>query len=241
MACPGCASLWEADPPATLAPVDVEGDLDTLAHWLPTIVGRVVTHGGTGGGSPRRGERPDALDAHHRSLRRALGALTRLDALERAGQHRHGRVLWCAYVLCGPVLVRTLKGGLADPQCQIRVALLVSVVVTPGRFRTRSQFWSYWGLGIVMRSSSDWVRDGRGEWARTKVQQTRGLNFNHNHTLKNVFNETLGEGVFSQRSLSERPLRGDRTLRARRGLSCVRTPTFFARCFPWTTRGRRDH
>lgn len=26
------------------------------------------------------------------------------------------------------------------------------------RFRTRQQFWSYCGLGIVMRSSSDWVR-----------------------------------------------------------------------------------
>ena len=88
----------------------------------------------------------------------------------------------------------------------IRVAQLVSVVVTPDRFRTRSQFWSYCGLGIVMRSSSDWVRDGRGEWARTKVQQTRGLNFNHNHTLKNVF-KGAATTVITQ--LSEHPLHAD--------------------------------
>jgi hypothetical protein len=114
VACPGCTSFWEVDPPRALAPVDVEGDLGTLAHWLPTIVGRAVAYGGTGGGSPRHGERPDAIDAHHRSLRHALGVLTCLDALERAGQHRHVRVLWYAYVLCGPELVRTHKGGLAD-------------------------------------------------------------------------------------------------------------------------------
>jgi hypothetical protein len=39
----------------------------------------------------------------------------------------------------------------------IRVAQLLPIVVTPHRFRTRRQFWSYCGLGIVMRTSSDWV------------------------------------------------------------------------------------
>ena len=68
----------------------------------------------------------------------------------------------------------------------IRVAQLLSVVVSPGRFRTKRQFWSYCGLGIVMRSSSDWVKKD-GEWKRTDVQKTRGLNLNHNHTLKQIF------------------------------------------------------
>ena len=35
------------------------------------------------------------------------------------------------------------------------------------------------GLGIVMRSSSDWVQVPDGSWVRTPVQQTRGLNRNH--------------------------------------------------------------
>jgi transposase len=69
---------------------------------------------------------------------------------------------------------------------KIRVAELVPIVITPHRFRTSRQFWSYCGLGIVMRSSSDWVRvDGR--WIRDDVAKTRGLNRNHNRTLKWVF------------------------------------------------------
>lgn len=69
----------------------------------------------------------------------------------------------------------------------IRVAQLLPIVVTPHRFRTRSQFWAYCGLAIVMRSSSDWVRGKSGEWIRAQVQQTRGLNRNHNSRLKGIF------------------------------------------------------
>ncbi len=69
----------------------------------------------------------------------------------------------------------------------IRVAQLLPIVVTPHRFRGRSQFWAYCGLGVVMRSSSDWVRTDGGGWVRAKVQQTRGLNRNHNARLKGIF------------------------------------------------------
>ena len=69
----------------------------------------------------------------------------------------------------------------------IRVAQLMPIVVSPMRFRTKRQFWSYCGLGIVMRSSSDWVRKPDGGWARAEVQQTRGLNPSHNRTLKSLF------------------------------------------------------
>jgi len=69
----------------------------------------------------------------------------------------------------------------------IRVAQLTPIVVSPTRFRTKRQFWSYCGLGIVMRSTSDWVRTKSGGWVRADVQKTRGLNLNHNHVLKNVF------------------------------------------------------
>ncbi len=69
----------------------------------------------------------------------------------------------------------------------IRVARLLPVVVTPHRFRTRQQFWSYCGLGIVTRSSSDWVRTADGGWIRAQVQQTRGLTRQHHHGLKDIF------------------------------------------------------
>lgn len=60
------------------------------------------------------------------------------------------------------------------------------IVVTPHRFRTKRQFWSYRGFGIVTRSSADWVRE-RDQWVRARVAQTRGLNFNHNRLLKALF------------------------------------------------------
>jgi transposase len=72
--------------------------------------------------------------------------------------------------------------GLAE----IRVAQLIPVVVTPHRFRTARQFWSYCGLGITMRSSSDWVRQDE-RWVRAQVNKTRGLTRTFNHTLKHVF------------------------------------------------------
>jgi len=69
----------------------------------------------------------------------------------------------------------------------IRTAQLLPVVVTPHRFQSRSGFWAYCGLGIVMRSSSDWVRTPAGAWIKAPVQRTRGLNRNFNHRLKSVF------------------------------------------------------
>ena len=69
---------------------------------------------------------------------------------------------------------------------EIRVAQAVATVVSPHRFRTKRQFWSYCGLGIVTKASSEWEkRDGR--WSRQQVQLTRGLNRNCNRLLKNVF------------------------------------------------------
>jgi transposase len=88
----------------------------------------------------------------------------------------------------------------------IRVAQLVPIVVSPMRFRTKRQFWSYCGLGIVMRSSSDWVRTKDGGWTRAEVQKTRGLNLNHNHTLKNIF-KGAATTVITQ--LSTEPLHQD--------------------------------
>ena len=88
----------------------------------------------------------------------------------------------------------------------IRVAQLMPIVVSPGRFRTKRQFWSYCGVGIVMRSSSDWVRTKDGGWTRAEVQKTRGLNLNHNHMLKNIF-KGAATTVIAQ--LSTEPLHHD--------------------------------
>jgi transposase len=70
---------------------------------------------------------------------------------------------------------------------KIRAGQIVAVVVSPHRFRTRRQFWSYSGLGVTTRSSSDWAKDRDGQWVRRQVAQTRGLNKNRNPVLKRVF------------------------------------------------------
>ncbi len=69
----------------------------------------------------------------------------------------------------------------------IRAARLVPIVVTPHRFRTKRQFWSYCGLGIVTRSSSDWMQTADGTWIKARVPQTRGLSRQHNRALKHIF------------------------------------------------------
>ncbi len=70
----------------------------------------------------------------------------------------------------------------------IRAAQIVAIVVTPERFRTKRQFWSYCGLGIVTRSSSDWERNtSDASWSRRKRVEVRGLNRNRCSLLKSVF------------------------------------------------------
>ena len=70
----------------------------------------------------------------------------------------------------------------------IRVALLLARVQTPHRFRTKRQFWAYCcGLALETRDSGQYrVVAGQIE-RRSKPVLIRGLNWNHNHELKNLF------------------------------------------------------
>jgi len=69
----------------------------------------------------------------------------------------------------------------------IRAALLIGRVQTPHRFRTKRQFWAYCGLALETRDSAEYrVVNGQVQ-RRQKPTLIRGLNWNHNHELKNVF------------------------------------------------------
>jgi transposase len=69
----------------------------------------------------------------------------------------------------------------------IRAALLIALLQTPHRFRTKRQLWSYSEFGIETHSSAE-QRFVQGELQRAKKPASvRGLNRNHNHELKNVF------------------------------------------------------
>jgi transposase len=69
----------------------------------------------------------------------------------------------------------------------IRSALIVAILDTPHRFRTRRQLWSYSGLAVVTHMSSEYeIKEGRVVRSRKPIA-TRGLNRNCNRVLKDVF------------------------------------------------------
>jgi transposase len=88
----------------------------------------------------------------------------------------------------------------------IRSAQIVATVVTPHRFRTKRQFWAYCGLGIVTRSSADWVKDRSGRWVRAQTQQSIGLNRNRSGSLKDVFK---GAAHLVATKMTSHPLHAD--------------------------------
>jgi len=69
----------------------------------------------------------------------------------------------------------------------VRVALLLAIMATPFRFRTKRQLWPYVGLAVVTRSSADQEFVNGKLRRRRRAPLTRGLNRNHNPVLKNVF------------------------------------------------------
>ena len=69
----------------------------------------------------------------------------------------------------------------------IRVALLIALVQTPHRFRTKRQLWGYCGLGLRSRITGEYCFTGNQLQRRKRSPTLRGLNVNHNHELKNVF------------------------------------------------------
>jgi transposase len=69
----------------------------------------------------------------------------------------------------------------------IRSAVIVAIVDTPHRFRTKHQLWSYIGLAVVTHMSSEYeIREGRVVRSRKPIA-TRGLNRNCNRRMKDVF------------------------------------------------------
>jgi transposase len=101
---------------------------------------------------------------------RALRQQVRRELLAESKQHKVWKRL-CQIPSIGP----------------IRAAVLLGILQTPHRFRTKRQLWTYSGFGIETYSSAD-HRSVDGQLQRAKKQVSiRGLNENHNHDLKNLF------------------------------------------------------
>jgi transposase len=69
----------------------------------------------------------------------------------------------------------------------IRAAVLMAIVQTPHRFRTKRMLWKYSGFGVVTQTSAD-HHYVNGQLQRSKKPAfVRGLDPAHNHHLKDLF------------------------------------------------------
>jgi transposase len=85
----------------------------------------------------------------------------------------------------------------------IRAALLIALIQTPDRFRTKRQLWAYSGLAIETHSSGEY-RYVEGQLRRSqKPVALHGLNKNHNHDLKWIFKSTAVKASSSAGPLHE--------------------------------------
>ena len=72
----------------------------------------------------------------------------------------------------------------------LRAALLLALMQTPYRFRSKRQLWTYSGLAVVTHDTAqNRYVDGQLQHSK-KPQQVRGLNQNHNHAMKEIFKST---------------------------------------------------
>lgn len=76
--------------------------------------------------------------------------------------------------------------------------MIVATVDTPHRFRTKRQFWSYVGLAVVTRMSSEYEMKAGRVARRHKPIATRGLNPSCNYRLKTVFVSAAAAGNRSE-------------------------------------------
>ena len=95
----------------------------------------------------------------------------------------------------------------------IRAALLVALLQTPHRFRTKRQLWAYIGFAVETHDSGEY-RYVRGKLQRNRERITvRGLNDNHNSDLKNLF-----KGAAISASARPGPLRDFYVARVEKGM-----------------------
>jgi transposase len=112
-------------------------------------------------------------------VERLYSELDHLTALRR--EARKALIVECRRHPASKVLLKVPTLGI------VRIAQLISAVVTPHRFRGKRQFWSYCGLAVVTRSSADYHLDGARLRRVKGAASTRGLTKSHNRTLKHVF------------------------------------------------------
>jgi transposase len=84
----------------------------------------------------------------------------------------------------------------------IRAALLVALLQTPHRFRTKRQLWAYSGFAVEVHDSGEY-RSVRGKLQRNRERITvRGLNDNHNKRCEESVQKCCHLGQHTPRPLA---------------------------------------
>lgn len=86
---------------------------------------------------------------------------------------------------------------------EVRAAQLLATLQTPWRFRTKRHLWAYAGLAVVTRTSAEYELEGLRPVRRRRAPQTRGLNRNHNHVVKNVLKAAAASAIARRGPLQE--------------------------------------
>lgn len=79
----------------------------------------------------------------------------------------------------------------------LRAAEIMAIIGDVHRFRTKRQLWQYGGLGVITRSSGEWIPDrSTGRITRSgRPPLTRGLNRNFNRLLKKILKMAAHDAV----------------------------------------------
>jgi hypothetical protein len=85
----------------------------------------------------------------------------------------------------------------------IRVALLLAILQTPWRFRTKRNLWAYAGLAVTTRSTAEYRLEGDTPVRRRRRPLTRGLNRNHHPLIKAIFKSAATAATTRSGALQE--------------------------------------
>ena len=132
-----------------------------------------------------------------------------VDQLQEAGVHQRAELLYQHLDLLGRLRREAKRALLAESRKHlvsrilrpvpglgpVRIAILLAMVQTPFRFRSKRLFWAYVGLGLVTRISAEFAVVN-GQLKRSgKAPAIRGLNPNHQRELKEIFKSAASAAV----------------------------------------------
>lgn len=143
--------------------------------------------------------------------------VTWLEKLAEGGVRRRAELLYQQLDALAKIRRETRRGLLSESRKHpahkllgeiprlglIRVALVIALLQTPHRFRTKRQLCAYCGLALQTRVSGEYrVSEGQLQHGK-KAPALRGLNENHNHDLKGLFKSAATQGSAGKDPLGE--------------------------------------